>query len=132
MQKVFVVIVNFNGLKDTLECVKSVKKCIAGKRYKLEIVVVDNGSSKDWESIKSIKGVKPIKSDENTGFSGGNNLGIKYALKNGADFIMLLNNDTTVKDDLIVNFLDAAELSKDVGIFSPKIYFAPGFEFHKN
>lgn len=131
MIKVFVVVVNFNGWKDTIGCVESVKKSQM-INAKCQIVVVDNGSSDgSWEKIKRIKGIKSIKGLGNLGFAGGNNLGIKYSLDQEADYVMLLNNDTTVKEDLIQHFLVVAKNHPNAGIFTPKIYFAPGFEFHK-
>lgn len=132
MHQVFIVIVNFNGLKDTLECLKSVKKCVV-RGAKCKIAVVDNGSkADDVRELKKLKGIKLIESKVNTGFTGGNNLGIKYALKEGADYILLLNNDTTVDKDFLEILLETADLYDNAGIFTPKIYFAPGFEFHKD
>jgi GT2 family glycosyltransferase len=131
MTKVFIIIVNFNGIEDTLECLKSVKKCEL-KDAEYEIVVVDNGSTNNSVlQLRKQKNITLLESKENTGFVGGNNMGIKYALENEADFIMLLNNDTTVKEDLITCLLEVAGRRKEVGIFAPKIYFAPGFEFHQ-
>lgn len=132
MTKVFVVIVNFNGIEDTLECIKSIKK-LSVINYQLSVVVVDNGSTDDSiKKLKKVKDIHRIESLENTGFVGGNNLGIKYSLESNADYVLLLNNDTIVKQDLIQKFLSAAEDNPKAGIFTPKIYFYPGFEFHKN
>ncbi|HBL51761.1 MAG: hypothetical protein A3D24_01705 [Candidatus Blackburnbacteria bacterium RIFCSPHIGHO2_02_FULL_39_13] len=132
MTKVFVIILNWNGKKDTHECLKSVQK-LTNVGFQLSVVVVDNGS-KDG-SVRSIKkqfkDIAVLENKENLGYVGGSNVGVKHALENGADFVMVLNNDTTIKEDLIIKFLEAADTYKDVGIFSPKIYFAKGFEFHK-
>jgi GT2 family glycosyltransferase len=65
------------------------------------------------------------------GFAGGNNVGIKYALENKADYILVLNNDTTVDKNLLVRLVEVAKKKKRFGILSPKIYFAKGFEFYK-
>lgn len=131
MIKIFIVIVNFNGWKDTIECLKSIKQ-LSAVSCQLTAVVVDNGSTD--ESIKQLKKQKDmtlLKNNTNTGFTGGNNLGIKYSLEQGADFVMLLNNDTIVKENLIQHLLDATK-QENVGICTPKIYFYPEFEFHKN
>jgi GT2 family glycosyltransferase len=131
MTKVFLVVVNFNGIEDTIECLKSIRKLKVAD-FELKIVVVDNGSTNDSvERLKKEKDITLLENKTNTGFVGGNNLGIEYSLENNADFVMLLNNDTIVKDDLVLQFIQSANSKKDVGIFSPKIYFAPGFEFHK-
>ena len=66
------------------------------------------------------------------GFAAGNNVGVKYALDQGADYIMVLNNDTVVDKNLLIEFLKALKKYPKAGILSPKIYFAPGFEFHKD
>lgn len=134
MLKISIVILNWNGYKDTLECLKSIRK-LQIREFELELVVVDNASAdKSIEKImgnKLNKDVKVIGNIENLGFAGGNNVGMKYAIEKGADFILVLNNDTTVKNNLIVELLDAAERHKDAGILTPLIYFYPGFEFHK-
>ena len=58
-------------------------------------------------------------------------MGIRYALKKGADFIFILNNDTKIKDDCILNLWQTFLEEEKIGVVSPKIYYAPGFEFHK-
>jgi GT2 family glycosyltransferase len=134
MKSVFVSILNFNGRKNTLECLESLKK-INIDGFKLTILVIDNNSAEpldlksDWEGKMRIE---VIKNKENLGFSGGNNIGIKYALKNNADYVLILNNDTYVDPDFLTELLRAAEKDKNIGISVPKIYFAPGFEYHKD
>jgi len=115
MTKVFVIILNWNGKKDTHECLKSVQK-LTNVGFQLSVVVVDNGS-KDG-SVRSIKkqfkDIAVLENKENLGYVGGSNVGVKHALENGADFVMVLNNDTTIKEDLIIKFLEAADTYKDV------------------
>jgi len=131
MKKISIVIVNFNGLPDTLECLESVSQ-VSGSGFQKSVVIVDNGSNKkDAKELKKIKGVKLLESEVNTGFTGGNNLGIKHSLNEGADFILLLNNDTIVDREFIEKLIEASGKYSNAGIFTPKIYFAPGFEFHK-
>lgn len=139
MKKIFIVVLNWNRKDDTTQCLESIGK-LQISNYKLQIVVVDNAStdgsvkviqkSKIKDQNENLK-LKIIQNKENLGFAGGNNVGIKYALKNGADFVLVLNNDTLVDKNLLVYLIKAAEKYKNAGIFSPKIYFAPGFEFHK-
>lgn len=138
--KVSIVILNWNRKKETIECLKSLKE-LRITNYELEIVVIDNGSTdgsveairKGIAGITSTTGItgELVRNRKNLGFAGGNNVGIRYALHNGADFILILNNDTLVDKNLLVYLIKAAEKYKNAGIFSPKIYFAPGFEFHK-
>jgi GT2 family glycosyltransferase len=134
MTNIFVTIVNFNGNKDTLSCLKSLEK-IKIKDFELNVIVIDNGSKEIFkEDPKNYKNFKLhiLRSEENLGFSGGQNLGIKYALVNNADYVMVLNNDVEVDEDLIVNLLETFNEKKDCGIVSPKIYFAKGHEYHKD
>jgi len=139
--KIFIIILNWNRADDTLDCLKSVEK-LQITNYKLQIIIVDNASTDD--SIKKIKkGIKSTTSTKgiiskiignrtNLGFAAGNNVGVKYALDQGADYIMVLNNDTVVDKNLLIEFLKALKKYPKAGILSPKIYFAPGFEFHKD
>jgi len=128
-KKVFVIIVNWNGWKDTLICLESLVK-IRKKDIQLETVVVDNGSTNESVEVirKKFPGVTLLETGKNLGFTGGNNVGMQYAINHGADFIWLLNNDTIVHRD-VLSFLKAFDDPK-VGIIGSKIYFAPGREFH--
>src|SRR3989344_5999106 len=68
---------------------------------------------------------------ENLGFAGGNNVGLIDAIKRGADYVLFLNNDVILPDDLLVQLVKVAESNEKIGLVAPKIYFAKGFEFHK-
>lgn len=134
MKKIFIVIVNYNGEKDTVDCLESLEK-INKKSFEIYTVIVDNNSKnpisiseKDFKNLN----LKIIFSKENLGFSGGNNLGINYALENEADYVLLLNNDTLVKVDFLQKLFEFAEGNKNAGLVVPKIYFAKGYEFHKD
>jgi len=131
--KISIVIVNYNREKVILSCLKSLEK-VRCKGHNLTTVVVDNASTdKSVELIeKYFPGVKIIKNKENLGFSQGNNLGIKYALENYSEYILLLNNDTLVEPGFLINLLESFQIARNIGIVAPKIYFAPGFEYHQN
>ena len=135
MKHVFVSIINFNGTSNTLECLLSLDK-INSKSFKISVVVIDNASKDEFKvqssKFKVFQGLRVISNDKNLGFSGGQNVGIKYALDNGADYVLILNNDTIVDKNLIEELLNAAQKDKNIGIAVPKIYFASGFEFHKD
>ena len=141
--KVTIIILNWNRLKDTLECLESLKE-MSLRDCRLSVLVVDNASSdnsvteinkflnsKSNNNNKKITW-KLIKTDENLGFAGGNNFGISYSLEESPDYLILLNNDTLVDKNTLNGLLDAAKDDPDAAIISPKIYFAKGFEFHKN
>lgn len=133
MKKIFVIILQYNNIKDTLICLKSLKK-LQITNYKVQITVIDNGSENIQYYLPALSSsqVKIILNKKNLGFAAGNNIGIRYALKNDADYILLLNNDTLIDKNLTSELLKTAESDEKIGIVAPKIYFAPGFEFHKN
>lgn len=134
MKHIFVSLLNFNGKKNTFACLESLKNA-RRETFKITVVVVDNYSKEKFNLKNGSIGEMPlvvIKNDRNLGFAGGNNIGIKYALENGADYVLILNNDTYVDKDFLVELLKVAEQNNSVGILVPKIYFASGFEFHKN
>lgn len=117
MKKVITVILNYKVKALTLKCVESISK----SSYKnLEVVVVDNNSNDGLG--KEITGVYFIQNTENLGFTGGNNVGIKQALKKGADYVFILNPDTVVNKDTVENLVLGLEQT-DAGIVGPKIYF---------
>lgn len=122
---VAVVVVHWANVEDTIECLESLR---AVDYPHLGVVLVDNGS-RDLDPARarrSLPGVRVIAAGRNLGFAGGNNLGIARALADGADLILLLNNDTVVRPDLIRRLLPALD-EPDVGIVGPVItyYDAP-------
>lgn len=132
--KVGVIVVNWNRKDDTVVCLKSLSR-VSTFGFELATYVVDNGSTDgSLEVLSKITNFtfRVISLPGNTGFVGGNNTGIAAALEEGADYILLLNNDTLVDRGLIKELLKSAQRNKNGGVFVPKIYFAPGFEFHKD
>jgi len=103
--KVFILLLNWNGKSDTLACLQSLEQLTYSNH---EIVVIDNGSVDD--SVVQIQQAFPnitlLKTGENLGFAGGNNVGITYALGQNADAILLLNNDTEVAPDLLNGYVE--------------------------
>ncbi len=120
-KKVSIIILSWNGLNDTIECLKSVKK-IDYPNY--ETIVVDNGSTDgSQEKIKKLfSEVTLLCNGENLGFAGGNNVGIRHAMKNGAQYIWLLNNDTVVESDTLCKLVSVGEKLPQLGLLSPVIY----------
>lgn len=132
MKKIFLVMINWNGGEMTGSSLKSLAKAKTNG-FCLETVLVDNGSADgSLEKIeKNFSKIKIIKEKENLGFAEGNNVGIRYALANGADYICLLNNDTRVSPDFLIELVKAAESQTEIGIVGGKIYFEKGYEFHQ-
>lgn len=118
--KLYIILVNYKQPELTTKCVESIRN---SKKIIPFVLIVDNCSKDNSISILS-KLVNDhtilLKSDENNGFAGGNNIGIKYALDNGADFIMLLNNDTEIDQYMIDVLLSYCNEQTAV---SPKMYY---------
>ncbi|MBI1881400.1 MAG: glycosyltransferase family 2 protein, partial [Chloroflexi bacterium] len=120
--KVAIVVLNYNGLKDTLACLASLNQ-LDYPAY--EIIVVDNDSSDD--SVAAIGAGYPhaivIETGDNLGYVGGNNVGLKHAATLSADYTLLLNNDTEVSPDFLRWLVEVAEADPAVGIVGPTIYY---------
>ncbi len=132
--KVAIITLNYNGKKDTLELLESLKKFqISNFKFQIKTIVVDNGSSDG--SVLAIRKQFPkvdiLQTGKNLGFAGGYNRGIEYARIWEADYFLIINNDCLIKDDNLLEEL-IKTVKNDVGLVSPKIYFAPLFEFHKD
>lgn len=118
--KIAIVILNYNGLKDTLECLESLYQM----DYKDFIcIVIDNNSKIDPknELMNRFPQICFIQNSENLGFAQGCNIGIKKGLDLKADYILLLNNDTKVDKKMLSSFIKGIKEKPDVGIFGGKI-----------
>jgi GT2 family glycosyltransferase len=121
---VSIVVLNWNGTDDTLACLGS----LAALTYpNFGVIVVDNGSSDD-----SLTRLRPyvapyplslLEAGRNLGYAGGNNFGAQHALEHGAEFILVLNNDTTVAPDLLEQLIESAQRNPDAGVFSARIMY---------
>jgi GT2 family glycosyltransferase len=125
VDKVYIIILAWNQIVLTLDCIRS----LLTLDYPLcHVVVVDNDSCDGTvETLHEEFGerIDVIANSENLGFTGGNNVGIRYALKHGSDFVMLLNNDTIACDRGLVSKLVAVmETNPSIGLASPSIYYA--------
>lgn len=166
----FILILNYNGWRDTVECLESVQR-LTYPNYR--IVVIDNGSTdgsmdriKDWavgeltvesnfftydpstkpvrwieydrataeagglpeleaeiETLPSNRRMVLIQTGANLGYAGGNNVGIRYALKRGADYVWLLNNDTVVDRDALTEMVGLVESNRKTGIVGSKLLY---------
>ena len=120
--RVFIIVLNWNGLAVTRDCLESLRKL---QYANFHVVVVDNGSTDG--SPDKLSGEFPeitlICNSENRGFTGGNNQGVQHALEAGADYILLLNNDTVVAPDFLDELIRVGESAAAIGLLNPKIYF---------
>lgn len=132
MKKVFIIILNWNRFEDTFDCLRSVRS-LNVQGYELKILIVDNGSTDgSLEKLKGIKDISLISNECNLGFAGGNNIGIKYALQNGADYVVIINNDVILEKNSLNQLVKTALNNPTFGAISPKIFFEKNYEFYKN
>lgn len=124
-----IVILNYNHWEDTRKCIISIHDGEPSKSS-YQIYVVDNASpSKPSENIlKELAecGVCLIKNTTNRGYAAGNNLGIKQALKDGCDTILISNSDVRYESDSITKMKEYLANHPDVGIVGPKIKLSNG------
>jgi GT2 family glycosyltransferase len=122
LPKVTIIILVYNNYKDTKECLNSLRK-ITYSSY--EVVVVDNGSTDS--SVKMLEEEYPqhtfIFNDENMGFAGGVNTGIRYAIKQNACYILLLGNDVVVDKEFLEPLVVEMEGNPSVAIVGSKVYY---------
>ncbi len=171
--KVFIIILNWNGWEDTIECLESLYT-ISYPNY--DVVIVDNDSQDDslarirafasgevavksaslthtyrseplpvisysrreaeesqsaslskklargGQNKGSNRSLVIIQNERNFGYSEGNNIGMRYALRASADYVLLLNNDTVVDEHFLTELVRAADKDASIGAIGPKIY----------
>ncbi|WP_164508064.1 glycosyltransferase family 2 protein [Lapidilactobacillus wuchangensis] len=119
--KVAIIVLNYNNYSDTIECIKNIRK-VNYSNY--EIVVVDNHStdnSRKHLEVALFANEVFLQASTNRGYAAGNNIGIKYALMNDADYLCILNNDVEVDPDFLTVLVDALEKNSQIGVAGPKI-----------
>lgn len=117
---VFVVVLNWNGWRDSVPCVESIRE---SSYPNITIVLVDNGSTDD--SVSQIRKTFPdlvvLEMARNLGYAAGNNCGIRYSLEQSADYVLILNNDTVVPKDSIQELVEYAERTPGAALIGPGI-----------
>jgi GT2 family glycosyltransferase len=118
-----ILIINWNGLDDTLQCLDALYAC---EENNFEVFLVDNASEISPEKIITARFQKVhyIASESNLGFAGGNNLAIKTVLELGFTYILFLNNDTLTSPDFLSPLCQALEKNPQLNAVQPCIYFA--------
>jgi GT2 family glycosyltransferase len=118
--RVGIVVLNWNGLPDTVACLRSLAALVYPN---VEITVVDNGSRESPRAAieGAFPSVRVIENRRNLGYAGGNNVGLRDALARGAEFVWVLNNDTTVAPDALSRLLDTAQRRPDAAAVGGKV-----------
>ena len=119
--KVHIVILIYNGMKWMDDCFKSISET---NYHNFQIIAIDNHSSdRSAEYVRqSFKNVIILENKKNLGTSVGNNIGIRHALKEGADYVVIFNQDIKVQKDWLTELIKVAESSPQIGILSPLQY----------
>jgi GT2 family glycosyltransferase len=118
---VFVIVLNWNNAKDTIECIESLE---SSDYDRISATLVDNGSTDGSVAMvrEKFPNLSIIELEKNMGYAEGNNVGIKGALESGADYVLILNNDTIVSESMIRELVTLAESNSSIGMTGPKMY----------
>lgn len=119
---VYAVVLNYNGAEDTVKCVRSLQQ---SGYTNLSIVIVDNASPDGSGDIlaAAFPELPLLRERSNTGYAGGNNAGIRYALKNKADFVLIINNDVEVERGFLEPMVAILDRDAEIGVVSPKVFY---------
>lgn len=119
--KIITYVLNWNQAELTSECVHSLLSQTFA--FTQTIVIIDNGSTDDSVHLlkKEFPGIEIIENSQNLGFQGGMNSGIKHALTQDFNFVLLINNDTVAAKDMVEELL--INLPEDAGLVSPMLYY---------
>jgi GT2 family glycosyltransferase len=120
--KVVVILLNWNNAHFTAPCIQSLEK---SNYSNMHVLVVDNGSEDGSpEALRNdFPDVTLIRNGQNLGFAAGNNVGVRAALEMGAEYVLILNNDTELDPGLIRELVSVCEADSSIGISTPKMYF---------
>lgn len=122
LPQIAILVLNWNSYTHTHTCLQSLKRCT---QELFQVIVIDNHSSDG--SVDVLEAENPevifLRNKENLGFTGGNNVGIEYALTKGYEFIMLLNNDTEVQPNFLEPLLKVLDEHPEAGAVQPKMMY---------
>jgi GT2 family glycosyltransferase len=115
------IILNTNRCEDTLDCLASLEQSTYQNHTE---IVLDNASTDgSVDAIRSaFPGVQIVSLEENLGYAGNNNLGIRRALEQGADWVFVLNEDTIQASDCLSNLVEVGQSNPQIGIVGPMVY----------
>lgn len=116
-RSIYAIVVTFNGEKWVDRCLNS----LVSSTIPVHVIVIDNGSyDKTIDEIREkFSNIELIESDKNIGFGQANNIGLRRALEDGADYVFLLNQDAWVENDTIEKLLKSCSKTRKFGVLSP-------------
>jgi len=118
---VYIVILNTNRRDDTLACLESLAK---NTYNNLKVILLDNSSNDG--SVEAVRSAFPdvqiINLNVNLGYAGNNNVGIEEAIKQGANWVLVLNEDTILDPDCMTELIKVGESDPKIGIVGPMVY----------
>ncbi|MFP4379847.1 MAG: glycosyltransferase family 2 protein [Candidatus Sumerlaeia bacterium] len=118
---VMAAVLNYNGEKDSIECIRSIQSC---NYPHLKILIIDNGSRPD--SVAALRTAFPqmecVETHKNLGYAGGNNVAMRIALEREIPYCLILNNDTTIAPDMIGRLVDTAQEDDALAVIGPQVY----------
>ncbi len=119
---IYCIVLNLNGCELLSETLASMSKLTYPA---VRTVVVDNGSNDGSQAMvrERFPKIDLIENGSNLGFGGGNNVGMRFALERGVEWIILLNNDIAVAPDMLDQMMSVAASDAHIGALSPKIYY---------
>jgi Predicted glycosyltransferases len=122
--KVYTIVVAYNGEHCIARCLHSLRN----STLKSKVIVIDNASSDDTLNLikTNFQDVELIPQNSNLGFGAANNIGVRIALKDNADYVFLLNQDAYLESDTLENLIEIASENPDIGILTPVQDYAPG------
>ncbi len=117
---VYVVVLNYRNYTDTIECVRTLKR-VSYPNFR--IILIENGSDNESERVlrTEFPEIEIVQTGRNLGYSGGNNVGLQRALEEGAEFAVILNNDTLVQDDFLSRLVEHARSDPSAGVLGSLI-----------
>lgn len=124
MTRVLISILNWNSSARTLNCIQSLKNSALSNDIDVFIRIIDNASSTEQKELLNaiqLDNGEIVFNHVNTGFTGGQNINIQYAIDNGFDYVWLLNNDTLVGHDALIQIIALMESDPTCGAASPLI-----------
>lgn len=117
------ILVNYNGAEDTNACVESLLNCAYNN---IKIIIVDNNSTTGkvvYNNIITQDKCEILYEEENLGFAGANNVGIRYGMKYNPDYFLIINNDTVVTQNFLNPLIRVFNENDNVGIATGKIFY---------